>query len=322
MEIYKRITAHFSSLSTVSLWEEMRTLFRYTAAGRPDHWRIPLLACEAVGGDREMAIPAMTAVACAHIGIILVDDMLDSDPRGEYQKIGPAAAANLAVAFQSAALETLTRADIPPNAQVAVLKEMNAMFLTTALGQFWDIQSPGTEETYWKVVQTKSSPFFGTALYLGGLMGGTAIETANKLRELGRLYGEMIQIHDDLNDSLAIPANPDWIQNRSPLPILFAKLVDHPDRGRFAALCQNIHVPGALEEAQEILIRCGAVSYCVDQLVRRSQSIHVMLTALPLKQPEPLNELFGRVIAPVWNLFEMMGGKLEISNLNEPATPG
>lgn len=162
------------------------------------------------------------------------------------------------------------------------------MFLTTALGQFQDIQTPGTEEAYWKVMQTKSSPFFGAAFYLGGLMGGTAIETADRLRDLGRLYGEMIQIHDDLNDSLAIPANPDWIQNRSPLPILFAKLVGHPDRARFAALCQDIHASGALEEAQEILIRCGAVSYCVDQLVRRSQSVRAMLTALPLKQPEPL----------------------------------
>jgi len=309
MEIYKRIGEYFSNLASVRLWEEMRSLFQAAADGAPHHWQIPRLACESVGGESEAALPAMTAIACAHIGIILVDDMLDSDPRGEYRKVGPAATANLAMAFQSAALEASASANMPPDAQLSMVKELNSMFLTTALGQYWDVQSSNDEESYWRVARAKSSPFFGAAFYVGGVMGGAAMKTADRLRELGRLYGEMIQIHDDLNDSLVVPANPDWIQKRSSLPILFAELVDHADRARFADLRLNIHAPGALEQAQAILIRCGAVSYCADQLTRRNQSAREKLAVLPLKNCEPLDGLFERVIAPVWNLLEIAGEK-------------
>jgi len=58
------------------------------------------------------------------------------------------------------------------------------------------------------MVQTKSSPFFGMALQIGALLGGASIETAKRLKELGNLYGEMIQVHDDLSDTLAVPATP------------------------------------------------------------------------------------------------------------------
>ncbi len=305
MKMYERTGEYFSNLAIVQLWEEMERRFYAASAGVPRHWQIPWLACDAVGGEDEAAIPAVTAIACAHIGIILVDDMLDSDPRGEYRKVGAGAAANLAMAFQSAALESLASANLPLGMRFAAIEEMNAAFLATALGQFWDGQSINDEESYWRVAQTKSSPFFGAAFYLGGLMGGADIKTADRLKELGRLYGEMIQIHDDLNDSLETQANPDWVQKRSPLPILFAKLVDHPDRARFTTLSRNIHAPGALEEAQEILIRCGAVSYCVDQLTRRNQSARAKLAVLPLKKRESVEGLFERVIAPVWNVLEM-----------------
>jgi hypothetical protein len=68
----------------------------------------------------------------------------------------------------------------------------------------------------------------------------------------------MNQIHNDLNDTMAVPANPDWRLDRSPLPILFAQVVEYAEKERFLGLCQNISNPVALTEAQTILIRCGA----------------------------------------------------------------
>jgi geranylgeranyl pyrophosphate synthase len=60
-----------------------------------------------------------------------------------------------------------------------------------------------------RIVKTKSSPFFGTALQIGALLGDFSAKNVGGLKELGILYGEMVQIHDDLNDALAVPANPD-----------------------------------------------------------------------------------------------------------------
>ncbi|OIN93657.1 MAG: hypothetical protein AUJ21_05630 [Anaerolineae bacterium CG1_02_58_13] len=307
MDIYAQVNDYVSRLPVICQWDEARSLFARTADGKQPHWLMPVRSCEAVGGAEEAAIPASAAIACAHIAIILVDDMLDSDPRGEYRRIGAPAAANLACAFQAASIESLARADIPDEARLAALATMNRTFLSTALGQFWDVQSPSDEEAYWRVVRIKSSPFFGAALYLGALAGGASVEIAGRLRELGGLYGGMIQIHDDLNDSLAVPANPDWIQGRSPLPILFAKQVDHPQRDRFLKLCENILDAGALAEAQEILIHCGAVSYCVDQLLRKYMSAREYLDALTLRQRDALEALFQGVVTPVWKLLDEMG---------------
>jgi geranylgeranyl pyrophosphate synthase len=135
-------------------------------------------------------------------------------------------------------------------------------------------------------------------------LGGASVETAERLKELGNLYSEMIQIHDDLNDTLAVPANPNWIQGRSLLPILFAQSVDHHERSRFVELHGKASDGSALSEAQEIIIRFGAVSYCVDQLLRRYQSARNLLQTVELACPELIESLLEEVVAPVWKLFD------------------
>ena len=59
-----------------------------------------------------------------------------------------------------------------------------------------------------------------------------------------------------------------------------------------------------MQEAQEILIRCGAVSYCVDQLMRRSQSADEILRSIPLVRADLMESLLEAVIAPVRKLFD------------------
>ena len=316
MDIYEQMLDCFSRIPCAGEWDEMKSLFRGVASKKPRHWLLPVRACEAVGGTPEQALPAATAIACSHIGIILIDDMLDADPRGEYHRIGMPAAVNMASALQAASLEVIAAFEGKSHVKLTALQNFNRMFLTTALGQLWDVNILKDESDYWRITQTKSSPFFGSALQLGALMGGAPIRIAGKLRELGCLYGEMIQIHDDLNDVMEVPANPDWTEGRSPLPILFARLVGHPDRLRFVELCGNISGAGALEEAQEILIRSGAISYCVDQLIYRYKMAKRILHTTPLIHKRAIDELIEEVIAPVQRLFQALD---ELPPTNESA---
>lgn len=303
MNTHQQVVEFFSSMSLGSGWQEMQTLFRHAASQNPAHWLLPLRACEAVGGNAELALPSVAAVACAHISILLVDDMLDADPRGEYHQIGAPAASNLACAFQAAALTALAQGIQEPASQLQALIRFNEMFLSTAFGQFMDVQALSDEDVYWQVAQTKSSPFFGAALQVGALSGGASLEVAERLNVLGCVYGEMIQVHDDLHDSMEVPANPDWVQRRYPLPILFAALVRHPQQARFLELTHCIAKPGALQEAQEILIKCGAVSYCVDQILKRYQAAQAILNNLPLVNRVPIASLVESVFIPVQNLL-------------------
>jgi geranylgeranyl diphosphate synthase type I len=274
---------------------------------QPRDWQLPIIACQAVGGAAETAIPASAALACTQISIILVDDMLDDDPRGEYRRIGSGKASNFSIAFQSAGIEALIRSGSSSSVRLDALDSLNHMMLTTAYGQDLDVRNPTDETSYWRVVENKSAPFYGCALHLGALLAEAAEESADALYQLGRLYGEMIQIHDDLNDTMAEPANPDWLQKRKPLPILFALTVEHPDRLRFMELYENISIGNALQEAQEILIRCGAVSYCVDQLVRRHQAAQEILSHHPIPNTGMIASLLEAVIQPIEKLFELLG---------------
>jgi geranylgeranyl pyrophosphate synthase len=222
--------------------------------------------------------------------------------------LGLPAAANLAAAFQATALELL-RAEggvSDPMTKLAAWRSLNQMMLTTAFGQYLDTQNPADEAAYWRVVETKSAPFYGAAFQVGALSGSASIEIAEQLKQLGQVYGEIIQIHDDLNDAMAAPANPDWMLGRSSLPMLFAQSVDYPERGRFLELrrvLQSVPDPEALAEAQLILIRCGAISYSLYELTRRHSAAQEMLNGLTLCRRTGLELLFEDLIEPVKKLL-------------------
>lgn len=73
-----------STLRTLALgvpgmdrWPEMEAFFPDTQDDVRLDWQLPGIACAAVGGNFEAARPAMAALACMQVSIILVDDMLD-----------------------------------------------------------------------------------------------------------------------------------------------------------------------------------------------------------------------------------------------------
>jgi geranylgeranyl pyrophosphate synthase len=239
--------------------------------------------------------------------------MLDSDPRGEHNRIGLPATANLATAFQALGLEAIQRSELTLRTKLVALESLNNMIRKTSYGQYLDTLNSIDESTYWQIIQSKSSPFFGAALQVGGLYGSASIEVGEQLNQLGCLYGECIQIHDDLNDSLAVPANPDWSGNRAPLPILFAKVVNHPDRDRFLALLREINDPKNLTEAQEILVRCGAVSYCLDRILAKQKEALLLLNAIPLANKTVLEKLLDGLVLPVWNLLNAINPNQSLS---------
>jgi len=287
-------------------WPEMDTLFHKIVTARPRHWRLPALTCQATGGTLEQAAPALAANACFHTGIILIDDLLDNDPRGEHNRIGAPAVANLALAFAATGMRLIASSDLEPAFRLAALAEAAQMLYTTALGQSLDLQNPSTEESYWHLVEMKSTPFFGAAFYLGGIFGGATLQEAPLLKRLGRLYGEIIQIHDDLGDALDTPASPDWLLGRASLPILFAQIVHHPLRERFIELRQAIPQEEALAEAQTILLHCGAISYGMQQILLRQQSACDLLATITLPYPDVLQFLLDDLVQPIEVMFEKM----------------
>ena len=295
------IAADVLSLESVRRIPELAPIVARAAAAHPRAWRLPEIIGAAFGVPGAAARAAAASLACLQLSIVLVDDLLDEDPRGEHLRIGPGAAANLAQAFQAAALEPLQTL----SAAGQIARAVAAIATSTArvaAGQQLDAGGAHDEAAYWTIAAEKSGAFFGLAFSLAALCGRVSTERCEQLAGLGALYGEMIQIHDDLRDSLAVPASPDWLQRRTPLPILFALNVAHPDRGRFEELRACVAADGpeagvALEAAQRILVACGAVSYGLDQILRRAEASGALLAAL--EAPGSVCGLFREIVAPV-----------------------
>lgn len=315
----ENVMARVSGLPEVTAWPEMMHLFERSMTELRIKWELPLIACRAAGGEESIAITGAAAVACMQLGLVLVDDMLDKDPRGAYIRLGYAATANLAWAFQAAALRLVEEAPVDAGRRAATYASLAQMALTSAFGQNLDVQNPSDEQGYWKVVRTKSSPCFGTAFHIGALLGQSSIELAEGLRDFGLLTGEIIQVYDDLVDSLQSPAGPDWKQGRNNLAILYALTADHPERVQFETLRTRVDDPQALEEAQQILIRCGAISYCVYHIVKRHQSAEQFLDSMSLVDPAPLRKLVAEQIEPLIRLLQSVGAAIppELGGLNE-----
>lgn len=305
---FEQMKQRVLSVPEVAAWPQMADM-----VGRASHeawrslWDYPVIACRAVGGREEAVLPAAAAIFCSLASIHLVDDMLDDDPAGDYHWLGIGNTANLALAFQAVGHQVLD----DPGLDGAVRSEIQALFarmsLATAFGQNLDTRDMRTEEEYWETITAKTPPLFGAAFYLGARLGGAGVDVASALERVGGLIGLFIQVSDDLGDSLKTPAKADWNRRYNSLPILYALTADHPEREAFDRASANATDPEALAEAQKILLRSGAVSYCALKLIELSRQARDLLARTPLHDPKPIEHLLGVQMEPLDRLFHSIG---------------
>lgn len=307
--LHQAIQKQLRGMSPVDDWPELAELIdrAVTARSRPC-WEYPGAACTAVGGQAQAALPGAAAIFCLLASIYLVDDLLDEDPKGLYHQVGHGKAANIALAFQAMAGLVIEEADLSELARADVQGCVAKIAMDTAYGQDLDTREICGEADYWRAVATKTPPLFGGALEIGAILGG-APEYRRVLLELGVMIGKLVQVSDDLKDALETPAHPDWKSRNNNLALLFALTAEHPYRGRFEALVPQVFDSSeALHEAQELLVHCGAASYCTYQIVETFKAAKAHLQEAKLPSPEPLVEILEAHIRPARTLIESVAG--------------
>jgi geranylgeranyl pyrophosphate synthase len=305
------IGALILGLPELASWPLAGSLFEQVLAQPNEVWGWPIRACQAVGGTVEAGRHGAAALACLMLGVTLVDDMLDQDPRGLHLAVGSARTANLALALQAAALQLVADAPLADDRRVALTGSLAQAALATAYGQELGVVHSGTEADYWKTVRAKSAPYYEAAAYIGALLGNAPWETANRLRQFGILSGEIVQLHDDLKDAFQTPANPDWKNPHNNLLLLYARSAAHAERNRFELLVAQSGDNEALHAAQQILIDCGAVSYCAYHIFERFQTAQNILALTELADRGPLGNILSEQIEPLLRLL----GQLPIAAL-------
>ena len=286
------------SVPGMERWNEVQEFFPDTQDSVRLDWQLPGIACAAVGGRSRDTWPAMAALACIQVSIILVDDMLDEEAEGAHHRFGIGRTANMALALQAAGAVLMERCSVKAAYRAAAAHALNRMALATAAGQELDVRNLSGEENYWRVVRAKSTPFYGTGLEIGALLGGASREMADALYNVGVLFGEAIQIYDDLEDAFQSPANSDWAQGRNNLAILYGLTAEFPQKAEFLRLKSQASDPARLHKVQQLLINAGGVSYCAFQLLQRHAAAKAILAPLVLAQRDQIDHLLAMQLAP------------------------
>jgi geranylgeranyl pyrophosphate synthase len=304
---FEALKRRVGGIRQISAWPEFLGFVQRAVHREASVWEFPGVACRAVGGTEETALPAAAAIFCSVAGIRLVDDILDDDPRGDYRVLGAGQAANLALAFQAAGHLLLDDSATPPELRRALQASFAELSLATCVGQALDTREIRSEAEYWHVVEGKTPPLFGEALRMGALLGGAPAVVSEELAGLGRILGRFIQVSDDITDALGTPARADWRRRSNNLPMLYAMTAPHPDREEFLCISLAVDDAEALAAAQKILLRSGAVSYCILKCLDFSRQASDLLTRLALPNPEPIASLIELHRKPIHRLLASVG---------------
>lgn len=305
---HSQIVELIGSFERVAEWSDLaRLLTRPFSSDIKPSWEYVCHASAASGGSWESGLPGAAAILCLHYSIHLVDDVLDEDPDGLQHVCGYGPVFNMATACQAVAGLCVSRSDLGSDLEADLHRQLHQTVVTTGFGQFLDTADPEDEEGYWTAVRAKTPPLFRCALFMGARLAGRTRQAAAKVGELGDYLGEIAQVNDDLGDAVERPARPDWQRRGGNLAILFAGAAEHKDRRRFLALTERLRGretdPSVLEEAQDILIRSGAVSFCIHRLVEAYRRGLAHLSTLGLQDRGPIVELFEHQLVPVRKLL-------------------
>jgi len=65
-----------------------------------------------------------------------------------------------------------------------------------------------------------------------------------------------------------------------------------------------------LLDAQNILLRCGAVSYCTQQLIKRHEQTQLILDGMDIPNRGPMEGVFKKMMEPVFQLYGKISATL------------
>jgi geranylgeranyl diphosphate synthase type I len=182
--------------------------------GRPDCARpgklvrpsLCLWACEAVGADAALALPAACSLEWVHNFTLVHDDIQDGDRQRRGRETvwsiwGPAQGINAGDALHAFAFELLLAPGPLPDRRLRASRALARAIREVVEGQCLDLVQEGhlraTPGAYLRMAKAKTGALLGASLETGALLGGARLDVAAGLRRAGALLGQAFQVRDD-----------------------------------------------------------------------------------------------------------------------------
>ncbi len=277
----------------------------YPAAGgkrlRP---LLSTIACEAVGGKVDSAIPFGAALEIVHNFTLVHDDVMDEDDtrRGiktVHAQFGVPEAILSGDALFARAFEVVLDSEVEDGSLVRLVDILARAVRLLAEGQQMDMDFEDaktvTSDQYMRMIELKTAVLYSAAAQGGAIVGGASDQQEDALAEYGRLMGLGFQIWDDILDlestqeSFGKPVLND-IRNGKKTLIVLQALEDlaGTERKEFLSTLGNRKATKAqLERARDILDDVGAIEHATkvaDGLIKEAKDQLKILKDSPHKK--------------------------------------
>lgn len=281
--------AELRALLYIPLTQSGKTL---SGRGRPRWPAMVLASAAAARGDGGAAAKVAAAVELFIAAADVFDELEDGDDSPLVKAAGTARALNAASAMLVLAqdlLNTLHEDGVPVERVPAFGRTLTRGALAAACGQDRDLAAEGQDlsaEGALDIARSKAGALGAAACRLGALTGTTDENLLALYEELGRHYGTMGQVSNDLHDAMdGTLAKSDRRRAKGTLPFVFARRTPGDpaaweDAERLSP--QRLHDMGALHFAYVVVeTERQSALRLAEALSRRGQCV------------EPLFELLG-----------------------------
>ncbi|MBP1773809.1 MAG: Polyprenyl synthetase [Holophagaceae bacterium] len=212
------LTRAFQGGEAARLGEAVR--YSLEAGGKRVRPVLCLLACEAVGGTVDQALPGALALEYVHTYSLIHDDLpaMDDDDlrRGRptnHKVFGEGHAILAGDALLTEAFGVLAAADLEPvrRAEALALLAEGAGWRGMAGGQALDLEGEALAEydlNHLRLIhRLKTGALLRASLEIGAVLGGASPSERQSLRAYGEAIGLAFQIQDDILDATATDAD-------------------------------------------------------------------------------------------------------------------
>jgi geranylgeranyl diphosphate synthase type I len=318
--------AHFYAMQQYHLgWRDEQLAPANVDPGKLLRPYLVLLACQAVGGRVEQALPLAAGIQLIHDFTLIHDDIQDVSPmrRGRatlWSLWGLAhgiTAGDSMFALAHLAVHRLRPAGVPATTVLEVLQRLDETILAVCEGQYLDCSYEGnlniTEDDYLAMVCRKTATLVGAAVCTGALVGGSDVATAQALYEFGVNLGIAFQLQDDIlgiwgdPGATGKPAAADLYRRNVTLPIIRV-LRDTEQREALRQLYRRETISDA--DVRYILaILDGSTIRCdMEALVSRmARATREVLERIPLPTTAVARQAQGQLLAAVATLLPLAG---------------
>ncbi|AST78078.1 TPA: octaprenyl diphosphate synthase [Citrobacter freundii] len=253
---------------------------------------IAVLAARAVGYQGNAHVTIAALIEFIHTATLLHDDVVDESDMRRGKATANAAFGNAASVLVGDFIYTRAFQMMTSLGSLKVLEVMSEAVNVIAEGevlQLMNVNDPDiTEESYMRVIYSKTARLFEAAAQCSGLLAGCSEAEEKGLQDYGRYLGTAFQLIDDLLDynadgeQLGKNVGDDLNEGKPTLPLLHAMRNGTPEQAKMIRhAIEQGNGRHLLEPVLEAMNACGSLEWTRQRAEEEADKAIAALQVLP-----------------------------------------